>query len=307
MVTFEQLLVKYVYQHKKVSLQGFGTVVLNAAIPDFDLIHKNKHLPVEGISFQHDPKAVTDEKFIEFFSQHRGKIKPLALSDIESHLQLAKQLMNIGKPYEVEGLGMFAMDKNGQVVFTPGNYTVPLSDTQGQQSRLKERTEVQEKIESETSSSALSNSTKRLLLTIALILVLIVGGWWAWSKFFATPQDPNAATVIADSIAAADSSALLLTDTSSQAVPATVAPPTTDPNAPVKWKAFFRTFDNKDVALERLNFYKTARNPPLLETTDSVNFRMYVIVESAIADTARKLDSLKRFYARPVTLERQLP
>jgi hypothetical protein len=306
MVTFEQLLVKYVYQHKKMSLQGFGTLVLNAAIPDFDLIHKNKHLPLEGVAFQQDPKATTDDKFIEFFSQHRGKIKPLAVSDIESHLQLAKQLMNIGKPYEVEGLGMFAMDKNGHVVFTPGSYTVPLSDAQGQHNRLRERTEVQEKIESESSSSPISNGTKRALLIVAVILVLGVVAWWAWSKFMVN-ADPNTTTVVTDSLSSTDGNALLNADSSAQVMPTPVAPPITDINAPLKWKAFFRTFDNKETALERLSFYKTARNPPLLETQDSVNFRMYVIVESAVADTARKLDSLRRFYARPVTLERQVP
>ena len=114
-------------------------------------------------------------------------------------------------------------------------------------------------------------------------------------------------TVVTDSLATSDSNALLHGDTNTQVVPAPVAPPVTDITAPLKWKAFFRTFDNKETALERLNFYKTARNPPSLETKDSVNFRMYVIVESAVADTARKLDSLRRFYARPVTLERHIP
>ena len=150
-MTFEQLLVKYLYQHKKVSLQGFGTVTLNSNIPDAELIHKNRQIPIEGAVFEPNIKAHTDENFVIFFSQQRGKIRPLAESDIESHLQLAKQLMNIGKPYEVEGLGIFAMQKDGSVILQPGQYAVTFADNAGQPTRLRERTEQQEKTEREGS------------------------------------------------------------------------------------------------------------------------------------------------------------
>ena len=67
-MTFEELLVKYIYQNKRVSLEGFGIVTLTGAVPDAETIHKNRHIPVEGVSFEHNLKAITDENFVTFFA-----------------------------------------------------------------------------------------------------------------------------------------------------------------------------------------------------------------------------------------------
>ena len=293
-MTFEQLLVKYLYQHKKVSLQGFGTVTLNSNVPDIELIHKNRQIPIEGVIFDPNIKATTDENFVLFFSQQRGKIRPLAESDIESHLQLAKQLMNIGKPYEVEGLGIFAMQKDGSVVLQPGQYAVTFADNAGP-ARLKERTEQQEKTEAEASGSAIGSGARKVLIAAAILLGVLVIGWFIWSKMVNKPSENTASGVPASDTA---QSVKLLQDS-------LATPPVSTEPLPV-WRAYFRSFTGKEHLPNMVRLYQKYDSVKI-ETADSTTFRMYVVFQSLVADTAFKADSLNKLFLRPISLEKQSP
>jgi hypothetical protein len=294
-VTFEQLLVKYLYQHKQLSLQGYGTVTLKSSVPDAEMIHKNRQIPIEGISFDYNMKALTDEEFVLFYSQQRGKIKPLAVSDIESHLQLAKQLMNIGKPYEIEGLGIFAMQNNGNVVLHPGNYTVLSTDTSPHPGRLKERTEHQEKTEADASGSGLGAGVRKGLLVVGILLALGAAGWFIWSKFVSDKQDNSVVVPTVDSLQQQNA----VTPVQDSIAQQPVQPVVTDTT---KWRAYFRSFTGKERINTMLRLYE--KHNPLLETTDSTLFKLYVVVNSPLADTASKIDSLSKVFLRPVTLEK---
>lgn len=297
-MTFEQLLVKYLYQNKTISLQGFGTVTLNSNVPDLDLISKNRQIPIEGVSFVSSSKAQTDDEFVKFFSQQKGKIKPLAESDIESHLQLARQLMNIGKPYEVEGLGIFAMNKDGGVVLHAGHYSMPSSEPAVQPARLRERTEQQERQDAEEASSAMSSGTKKMLIGSGIVLLILVIGWFAWSKM--APQTTEPVQPATNTGVASDT-----LGTVKDSLPTVTAIPSAD-TIPV-WRAYFRTFTGKERidAMQRL--YARYDSAVQVETADSSAFRMYVVVKKPTADTAMLVDSLSKVFQRSVTLEKQVP
>jgi hypothetical protein len=298
-VTFEQLLVKYLYQNKSVSLQGFGTITLNSNVPDLDVISKNRQIPIEGASFVSSTKAQTDEEFVKFFSQQKGKIKPLAESDIESHLQLARQLMNIGKPYEVEGLGIFAMNKDGGMVLQTGHYSLPSTEAAVQPARLRERTEQQERQDAEEATSAMSSGARKALIGSGIVLLLLVIGWFIWSKMAgetAPPVQPVTNTGVASDTLG----------TVQDSVSTVISIQHPDDTIPV-WKAYFRTFNGKEriEAMQRL--YSRYDSAVQVETADSSSFRMYVLVKKPTADTALLLDSLSKVFQRSITLERQTP
>lgn len=300
-MTFEQLLVKYFYQHKKVSLQGLGTITLASSVPDAETIHKNRYIKVEGISFDYNLKSNTDEAFISFFAQQRGKIKPLAESDIESHLQLVRQLINIGNPYEVAGMGSFEKQNNGSVQLTPGYYVVPTADGVGQPGKLKERADIPDKrrIDEEEPSGGISANTKKLLVAVLAVLILIVAGWFVWGFIANKSSETNVSAVSGDSNQAVVDTPVVIKDSS---VPSTPVQATSSSGV-VQWKAYFRHITDKQDALKKFKFY--VGNPTVkMETSDSVSFHLYVQFESAVADTAFKRDSLRKFFARPVTLER---
>ena len=311
-MTFEQVLVKYLYMHKQVTLQGIGTISLVGEVPDNEYVNKNRHIPIEGISLSFDQKAGLDEGFTLFFSEERGKIKPLAQSDIESSLQLARQMINIGKAYEIEGIGSIAKQSNGILVLHPGYYAVTYPDGQQVAVRLKERVIENEppKRQLEDNGSTVNPATKRLLIIVASILTLAVASWLVWSQMKspatanASDSEMNADTTLnaKSTTGAVDNTNGLSPDSGLMKIDSSVALMVADTNLVQTWKAYFRTFDNKANALKGFANYKATQNPPMLETTDSVNFKLYVLLQSRISDTTYKKDSMRKFYASPITL-----
>jgi type II secretory pathway pseudopilin PulG len=269
-------------------------------VPDIEMISKNRHIPIEGVNFICNSKAQTDPEFVVFFSQNKGKIRPLAESDIESHLQLARQLMNIGKPYEVEGLGMFAMKQDGTMVLHVGHYSIPAVDPASQPGRLRERTEQEQKEESEQSENSMGRGAKKALIIAGVLLLLLVAGWYFWST--RQPSESTAQQQIADSTARADSLARLADTVPAPSLPSTaILPADTTP----AWKVIFRTFSGKDRVDAMKELYMKYDSTLQVETADSSTFRMFVLVKKPAADTTALKDSLAKVFSRTVTLERQ--
>ena len=69
------------------------------------MTEKNATDFVQHIKFTQQPVAAADDTFIDFIRTETGKIRPLAISDLESYLADGKILLNIGKPFQLEGIG----------------------------------------------------------------------------------------------------------------------------------------------------------------------------------------------------------
>ena len=75
---------------------------------------------LEGVSFENDPLARQSPELVAFISAETGKMKALAAADLDSHLELAQQFLNIGKPFMFEGIGSLAKQRNGEYTFAAG-------------------------------------------------------------------------------------------------------------------------------------------------------------------------------------------
>ena len=51
-------------------------------------------------------------------------MKALASSDLCSYIELARQFLNIGKPFQIEGIGTLVRNKSGELEFTPDHLLV---------------------------------------------------------------------------------------------------------------------------------------------------------------------------------------
>ena len=60
---------------------------------------------LQQIQYVQKPVSAPDEEFIDFIRRETGKIKPLAESDLDSFLSDGKILLNIDKPFHIEGIG----------------------------------------------------------------------------------------------------------------------------------------------------------------------------------------------------------
>ncbi len=178
-----QLLAHFLYQNKSLALQDIGVFTLDpsAIIPQ----EPEKELPliVQGIHFEYLPILKPDAALIEFIHKYTGKMKPLAESDLDSYLRLGIQLMNIGKPFYLEGIGYLTKNKEDKYEFEPGEYSFLKLDapgekrTEGEDKRKK--TFEDQKIEYAPQSKA----AKKILLAIGLIGGIALIGWGGYSLY----------------------------------------------------------------------------------------------------------------------------
>src|ERR1700688_2316276 len=77
-----------------------------------------------AVQFQNANIAAADKELITFICENTGKIKPLAISDLDSYLNLGTEMLNIGKPFYLEGIGTITKNKTGKFDFSPGEYSL---------------------------------------------------------------------------------------------------------------------------------------------------------------------------------------
>lgn len=307
-MTVEQLITRYTYQHKTISLQGIGTINMAEAPADAEQLMRIKDTPVSGLDFVYQPNVTTTPEFVKFYGEQRGKIASLATSDIQAFLQMAVQLLNIGNPFEIKGIGTLNKQNDGRLQMTPGYYTSFREGEEGP-SRFKERAQPHD---ARVAASRLPDDDERaprsqgrgmvrvLVGSIAAILILGAGFW-----IFSLTRSNSANDIAKDSVSQPDDALVTNTDTASLFAPDTTAiAAEPDPNTPQDFKAFFREEQGTERALLVQSWYKN-NSAVRMETTDSMTYRFYVDARAAAVDTARVKDSLRQVLRRPVRIERK--
>jgi hypothetical protein len=116
------LLAQYLYSKKQLDLPGIGSFFLDPSInieaPESN--NKQKTEVPDGISFKNNSAIKESPDLVTYISAESGKMKPLAAADLDSHLQLALQFLNMGKPFSFDGIGTLATNRSGGYEFTPG-------------------------------------------------------------------------------------------------------------------------------------------------------------------------------------------
>lgn len=289
----EQLLVRFFYQKREITLQGIGTFTLspNVIIPpesDKDLV-----MPEDAISFLFKPKAIEDDDLIDYIVQQTRKIKPLASADLDSYLVLGKQFLNIGKHFEIEGLGILEKSQQGDLVFNQGHFanTKPASAPVA----LKEKPE-----EEDISFAAIRNDTgkgKKKLLLFLIVLLLGGVGWGTWfllhkNKNAASSLDNEPKTVVTHSVT--DSSTAAKPDTSG--INKDSAALKTNSVAPYSFKVVFKETTDKEAALIRMNERISKGHKVIMYTKDSVHYKLAEPFNLPLSDTSRIKDSLNKYF-----------
>jgi len=301
---FDLLLAQYLYQHKKLNLPGIGTFEADSSVYASDETDKQKQA-MEGITFVNKTVTKADDGLIDFIKEQTGKMKPLAISDLESYLTLGKQFLYIGKPFYLEGIGTLQLAKDGRFEFIPGQYiTTKLEDPNIERSEGKTRSVHEEnRIKQESNT----NTIKKILLVLVVLAGLAVIGWGGYyfynmyvnqqSNIVAedttvTKHDTTSSSSLEDSI---------LTSTIAKDSQALVNPPLNKSTAanstiPGNYKFIIESTDDKFRALKRYRELRSYGNKILLQTNDSINFKLYYSLPATPADTTRIRDSLNRWF-----------
>ena len=282
---------KYLYQEKKLRLPGIGEFTLDPSIALPDANDKLFDDFLQNIRFSQQPISAPDEQFINFIRTETGKIKPLAESDLDSFLSDGKILLNIGKPFQIEGIGSLQKTREGLLEFKAGE---PLQHKM--ESHHTEAEGHQEKSKSfylETNSQG--TGARKLLIAlgaIAGIVIVIWGGYILYNRNSGSAEDKRESVSIIP--LQADSSSISTMPDSFQRAGA-------DSISGATYKFVIERTANKVRAMRRYNQLLEHFAPIKMETKeDSTLFKLYFILPATPADTARIRDSLKSWYGRRI-------
>ncbi|MFC0773607.1 hypothetical protein [Terrimonas alba] len=298
-VKIPSLLAQYLYNFKQLDLPAIGTFVLdNSAISSLQNT-KQRQTILEGVSFVNKPTAKESAGLIEFIAEKTGKMKSLASSDLESHLQLAQQFLNMGKPYLFEGIGILTKLKTGEYEFT----SIAVSTDKIKELNTAEDLqpvsleESSSKYDTFLSGSKTKVGWQRPVVAAALILGIgftIWGGYVISKRNKQTEITSAASENIVQSVEATPDPTVTMpvTDSSSS---------TSQVSTPENYK-YVLEVAKKRRAFKRYNQLIDIRWKVQMETKDSIQYTLFMLLP-AISDTSRTLDSLTAMTGRKVYIE----
>jgi hypothetical protein len=295
---------QYFYQNKKLNLPGIGSFEIDPSIPISDSSDKNAPDFKQHIRFTKKAIQKPDDDFIDFIRIQTGKIRPLAESDLESYLSDGKLLLNIGKPFFLEGIGTLHKVGEGDYEFAAGAPVMErLEGDKAGEKIIKKRPAFDSgysQIEPD------NNSNRKALFGIGLALGLGAVIWGGYSLYNRnteplTPaaiednQPPQSATT------PVDTATKQTIDTTTRAavtdsIPVTPAPVSQASVIPGTFRYILETPATKTRALKRINQLALVSPKMKMETTDSTSFKIYIDLPGTPADTSRVKDSLNTWY-----------
>jgi hypothetical protein len=330
------------YQTRKIDLPGIGTFTLDATAVLPQESDRIGQVPASGIQFKNANIAAPDDALVVFIKEHTGKMKSLAAADLDFYLTTGRQLLNIGKPFYLDGIGTLIKNKEGKLDFTPGEYLVTkLDDLHHPEKRSAVPSVGYDEAPREETSRSGSSQTLLLVGIIAGIAIIAFGGYWLYKRNnYSESATENRAKVVPESVAATtakDSTALAgagpsdsttagKKDTALANTQARVAnppdasaarspTPATTPNNPnpqhevvaspgqTLYRFVILRTENKGRALRRYNQLLGFQLNIHMETKDSTSFKLYFPIAATAADTAHIRDSLMDVYAAKVSIE----
>jgi hypothetical protein len=286
-------------------------------------------MPATGIQFKNATIPVADDALINFIKEHTGKMKSLAASDLDFFLTTGRQLLNIGKPFYLEGIGTLVKNKDGRLDFTPGEYMVARIDSPGHSGYSSysghSGTERNVTDEGPREREPRNSSDRQILLLIGIVvgLLIIGGGGYYLYKRNSLPEPaaekqavviPDTTTAKSDTLASAKPSSGDTAAASKALQPQVSHPPVSTPavttpavataNVPVPPGANLYRFvilitENKHHALRRYNQLLGYKLDIKMDQKDSTWFKLYFPIAALARDTAYIKDSLSDTYATP--------
>jgi len=292
------LFAKFLYQHRQLNLPGIGVFSIDPSVSIPESTDKNSHEFLQHVRFNQKNITKPDEEFIDFIRTQTGKIRPLAEADLDSFISEGKILLNMGKPFHLEGIGTLQKTREGTYEFHPG---LPLLDRLENFFPEKDTKPANTKqpYEHEYNNASKSNDAGKAAWIVLAILVglgaIIWGGYSLYNRN--TDNEGTEATnttSIKPVTPLADTTQINTTDS---------LKPVAD-SSPVQYNAgmstkpykFIFRLASKNYVINRYNELKLSNPNIFWDTKDSIVYRLYLAIPAVPGDTARIRDSLRSWY-----------
>jgi hypothetical protein len=287
-VKVQDLLGEYLYQHKQLTLPSIGTFELDASVNVYE--SKEGVLPEDAIRFTQNTQAVVDDALLNFLVQQSGKMKPLAMSDLDSFLNNGWQLLNIGKPFTIKGVGALTR-KGSDLSFIQGAPTLEKTEASGAYN-LKDRTRQKEEIkELSFEPEVKKGNGKKVIITLASIIAIALIGW---AVYLAIPKNETTASDETEIQQTDTTQTNTQQDTTAQQLKDTVLQQPT-PLMDTSFQLILATFKDTAEANKELAKQMSRRKNVIVQQKDSL-YQIILTINRPKADTVKVKDSLMSYY-----------
>jgi len=295
------LLAQFLYSHKRLDLPGIGTFLLETSfIEEVDSKQARSPRPA-NITFESNPLLKEVPDLIQYISSQTGKIRALAAADLDSHLSLIQQFVNIGKPFLLEGIGSLVKIRSGEFAFSSGEILPEKMSTYTARelSATSSTTESFSDYKKPLNTGTETNWRKPavILLIIAGIGLAVWGGYTVYKITTAKNRSAKKEDVV---LPVKKDETVLIPDTSAQQKDSSIK---TVSNTPPGNFRFVLETANAQRAFDRYARLKTFEWDVRMETKDSLTYKLFMILPASAADTSRIIDSLSMLSGRRVYIE----
>jgi hypothetical protein len=289
------------------SLPGLGIFTLDQSVVLPEENDRTLLSTPNAVQFQNANIPSADKELISFICEHTGKIRPLAISDLESYLNLGTEMLNIGKPFYLEGIGTITKNKTGKFDFSPGEYAVIKEHGDSHEAGKKGHPS-RDKKQMDMPTPVPGRNMLKILVFAGALVVVCVGGWLMYKRnnpasMEQTSDSNNATTEQLPPVTDSAVSATTKKDSSKLRQPDSVNPSISGGQEPAGYKFILLTTHNKPHALRRYNQLLSFDLKIHLYQKDSSFFKVYFQFPALAKDTTHIKDSLRREYAHEITIE----
>ena len=276
------LLSEFLVSNKQLDLAGLGRFIIDDS---------------GTISFEQNITTREDINLVNYIADKSGKMKSLVASDLDSHLELARQFLNIGKPYLFEGIGTLSKNKFGRFDFTQSNILIDRKEP-GEGRDITSTTE-NSFTDYEEMFSPKKNRTPATRRIVSWVIILaglslaVFGGYLVYNRTKNKAAEPVAKKT--EPLVTQQQSAAQSQDSITRAKDSLGNIPTQS-SAGLNNYRFVIEKATRARAFYRYNNLRKDFIKVQMDTKDSVLFNIYFLLPSFPADTAKKRDSLQRLY-----------
>jgi|KBSMisStandDraft_5_1062788.scaffolds.fasta_scaffold21194_6 hypothetical protein len=297
---YDPFILDFIAEHKSASFEKIGHLIISGGDYSPGVRHEG------NVTFQYDKRAETTPELSDFIAEQTGKNKMLIQSDLESHFELTRQFINIGKPYELEGIGFISLNKSGEYTFTP------YETTEGKEEHKTAKKKQHIYTAPHTEQKRTSKSFLMFVAFLIIVGVLGVIGWGTYKLFV-----EKGITNINDTIAISNTAASLdTTSTAASLTDSTLNKDTTraaksDTTKTIKndssfYKFIFERTYSLQKASDRIDEVKIILSKDAsfdsIKTDSTTLYRLFLRLKLPSADTAQMRDSLQRYFQHSIKI-----
>jgi len=305
------LLTIYLYEKRYLSLPKLGRFVVS---DEEDLSKPESieftRIPKGLIQFNYNSEEDTDTELIRYITDHTRKMQSLALADLFTFTDQARQMLNLLQPVSFPGIGTVGKESDNEISFEPGIYRPELlSDTADytQQTNFSSMSSTSTQTSSSSSSGSVANRPNRSAGGMLVIFIcIIIAGVLVYFIFSNKGEDTNdrMSTQVENSGDSTVQSNQLkkgqkLKQNKKQARWTSVPP---KKKGEIHYQVVFEHGVDSSRAFRKYRQLTGWGHLVVVTTQDSIHYDVAIPTSSLVSDTTKMKDSIRILYGRPTTI-----